>query len=145
MKETEMANQEHTIAVVEPALDGDTTLEYANQAVERGGRASVIVLLGRKTVAGIAAFAESEDLTFPDGREIYIHRLARDYSMLFNGREQVTVVADGHDANRVVFDRASREDATTVVVPQRLVNRRNWRSSVAKSPVPVVITPPKAA
>lgn len=140
-----MAYQEHTIAVVEPALDGDTTLRYAKQAVERGGRASVMVLLGRETVAGIAAFAESEELTFPDGREIYLNRLARDYSELFDGREQVTIVADGHNANRVVFDRAGQDDATTVVVPQRLVNRRSWRASVAKSPVPVVITPTKAA
>ena len=138
-------SQEHTIAVVEPALDGHTTLEYAKEAVERGGRASVIVLLGRETVAGIAAFAEAEELTFPDGREIYIDRLARDYSVLFNGRERVTIVADGHDANRLVFDRATREDATTAVVPQRLVSRRNWRTSVAKSPVPVVVAPPKAA
>lgn len=140
-----MTNQEHTIAVVEPALDGDTTLHYAKQAVERGGRASVMVLLGRETVAGIAAFAEAEELTFPDGREIYINRLARDYSELFDGREQVTIVTDGHNANRVVFDRANQDEATTVVVPQRLVSRRNWRASVAKSPVPVVITPTKAA
>ena len=145
MKETEMANQEHTIAVVEPVLDGDTTLHFAKQAVERGGRASVMVLLGRETVAGIAAYAEAEDLTYPDGREIYIKQLARNYSELFDGREHVTIVTDGHNANRVVFDSASKEEATTVVVPQRLVNRRGWRASVAKSPVPVVIAPPAAA
>ena len=138
-------SQEHTIAVVDPALDGETTLDYAKQAVEHGGRASVIVLFGRDTVAGIAAFAEAENLSFPDGREIYVDRLARQYSEAFNGKEQVTIVTDGHDANRLVFDRASREDATTVVLPQRLVSRRNWRSSVAKSPVPVVVAPTKAA
>ena len=138
-------SQEHTVAVVDPALDGDTTLTYAKETVERGGRASVIVLFGRNTVAGIAAFAKAEDLTFPDGREIYIDRLARQYSETFKGKEHVTIVTDGSDANRIVFDRAAREDATTVVVPQRLVSRRNWRASVAKSPVPVVIAPAKAA
>lgn len=138
-------SQQHTIAVVEPALDGDITVEYAKEVVERGGRASVIVLFGRDTFDGIAAFAEAEDLTFPDGREIYMDRLARSYSEIFNGREQVTIVADGPDASRAVFDRVNRDGATTVVVPQRLVSRRRWKSSVAKSPVPVVITPTKAA
>ena len=140
-----MTNTEHTIAVVEPSLDGDTTLQYAKDVVDRGGRASVIVLLGRETVDGIIAFSDSEDLPLPDGREIYLDRLARQYSELFDGREQVTVVSDGHDANRLVFDRADREAATAVVIPQRLVSRRNWKSSVAKSPVPVVIAPAKAA
>ena len=138
-------SQEHTIAVVEPALDGETTIQYAKEAVDRGGRASIIVLLGTDTTDGIAAFAEAENLTYPDGREIYVERLAHNYSEIFHGKERVTIVADGPDANRLVFDRVSRDGATAVVMPQRLVSRRKWKSSVAKSPVPVVITPTKAA
>jgi hypothetical protein len=144
MKENDMKSQEHTIAVVEPAIDGDSTLEYARQAVERGGSASVIVLLGKESVAGIAAFSEAEDLTFADGREIYIDRLARSYNEMLSGSEQLTFVADGPEVDRLVFDRASSEDATTVVVPQRLVNRRRWKASVARSQVPVLIAPQAA-
>ncbi len=140
-----MTNHEHTIAVVEPSLDGDTTLQYAKDVVDRGGSASVIVLLGRETVDGIAAFSDSEDLPLADGREIYLDRLARQYSELFNGRERVAILSDGLGASRVVFDRAGHEAATSVVIPQRLVTRRKWKSSVAKSPVPVVIAPAKAA
>ncbi len=140
-----MNTYEHTVAVVEPALDGDSTLEFARRAVEQGGRASVIVLLGRETEAGIAAFAEAEDLTYPDGREIYMQRLAQMYSEQFNGKEQVTIVSDGPVASRLVFDRVARDGATTVVMPQRLVGRRGWKQNVAKSPVPVVVAPPKAA
>ena len=137
--------QEHTIAVVEPSLDGETTIRYAKEAVDRGGRASIIVLLGTDTTDGIAAFAKAENLTFPDGREIYMDRLAHNYSEIFNGKEQVTIVADGAHANRIVFERAARDGATTVVLPQRLVSRRKWKSAVAKSRVPVMITPPRAA
>lgn len=137
--------QEHTIAVVEPALDGEMTIKYAKEAVDRGGRATIIVLLGMDTIDGIAAFAEAENLTFPDGREIYMDRLAHNYSEIFNGKEQVTVVPDGPTANRVVFERAGQQGATTVVVPQRLVSQRRWKSAVAKSPVPVMVTPTKAA
>ena len=133
------------IAVVEPTLDGELPVEYARQAFDRGGTATVVLLIGKETVAHINAFAESEDLSFPDGREIYLERIADLYSEILQGRDRVTIVADGPAANRVVFDRAARQDATSVVVPQRLVNRRNWKSSVAKSTVPVVVAPPKAA
>jgi hypothetical protein len=74
-----------------------------------------------------------------------MERLAHNYSEIFHGKERVTIVTDGPEANRLVFDRASRDGATAVVMPQRLVSRRKWKSSVAKSPVPVVITPTKAA
>ena len=140
-----MTSHEHLVAVVEPTLDGELPVEYAKQALERGGRATVILLIGKETVANISAFADSEDLTFPDGREIYMERIADLYSEIFNGKDNVSIVIDGADANRIVFDNAARQEATSVVVPQRLVNRRNWKSSVAKSTVPVVVAPPKAA
>ncbi|MDJ0665416.1 MAG: hypothetical protein QNJ75_12765 [Acidimicrobiia bacterium] len=140
-----MTSREHTIAVGEPTLDGEMPVEYARQALDRGGAATVILLIGKETVANINAFARSEDLSFPDGREIYLERIAEMYSEILSGRDHVTIVADGPDANKVVFDRAAVQDATSVVVPQRLVNRRNWKSSVAKSTVPVVVAPPKAA
>ena len=140
-----MTSQNHTIAVVDPSLDGETTLEYAKQTVDQGGRASVIVLLGRETVDGIVAFSKAEELAVPDGREIFIDQLARRYSELLDGKEQVTIIADRPDTSRFVFDKAHTDGATSVVVPQRLVNRRKWKTSVARSQVPVVVTPPKAA
>jgi len=145
MKENDMTGQEHLVAVVEPTLDGEAPVEFAKQAFERGGRATVVLLIGKETVNNIAAFADAEDLTFPDGREIYLERVAELYSEIFKGKERVTIVADGPEANREVFDRVARDEATSVVVPQRLANRRNWKASVAKATVPVVITPPKAA
>jgi hypothetical protein len=49
------------------------------------------------------------------------------------------------DAGRLVFDTAVRSAATVVAMPQRLASLRGWRASVAKSQVPVMIIPPKAA
>jgi len=145
MKEYKMTGQEHLIAVVEPTLDGEAPVEFAKEAFDRGGRATVFLLIGKETVNNIAAFADAEDLTFPDGREIYLERIAELYSEIFNGKGSLTIVADGPEANRIVFDRVAREAATSVVVPQRLANRRNWKASVSKANVPVVLTPPKAA
>lgn len=140
-----MTSQEHTIAVVEPTLDGETTIDLAKQAVDRGGRATVVVLVNRKTRAAVAAFAHSEELTLPDAWEIYTERLSQAYSDRFSGGGKVTLVTNRRDANRVVFNTAARDEATSIVMPQRLVTRRNWKSSVAKSQIPVLIAPPRAA
>lgn len=124
-------NKEHALAVVEPSLDGDTTLELAKETVARGGAATVVVLLGRETEANIAAFANAEDLTLPDGREIYLNRLSAMYADLFGDR--VRFVIDGRHADRQVFAEAARGNATSVIMPQRLVGLRNWKSAVSKS------------
>ncbi|MFW2381178.1 MAG: hypothetical protein ACN4GZ_05415 [Acidimicrobiales bacterium] len=140
-----MTSQEHIVAVVEPALDGETTIDFAKQVVDRGGRATVVVLFSRKTVAAVTAFANAEDLSYPDAHEIYVERLAENYSARFGGNHQVAFVEDSSDADRVVFGRATRDAATSVAMPQRLVNRRKWKASVARSSIPVVIAPPLAA
>ncbi len=145
MKEAEMKNQEHMMAVVEPTRDGEATIEVAKQVVDRGGRATVLVLVTRDTVADIAAFAEAEDLRLPDAREIYAERLADVYSSRFGDHEVATIVTDGRRAGQIIFDTAGEVAATTVAMPQRLATRRGWRASVARSQVPVLITPPKAA
>lgn len=136
-------NNEHTLTVVEPTIDGAATIDAARETRARGGDATIVLLLGRETEANIAAFANAEDLTIADGREIYFQRLTETYEKLTGGK--VALVFDGPTISRWVFDRAARDHATSVVIPQRLVNRRHWKSSVAKSQVPVLLAPPKAA
>jgi hypothetical protein len=135
--------KEHTLAVLEPTLDGDSTLEFAKETVARGGDASIVVLLGRETEANIAAFANAEGLTFADGREIYLERLSAMYTDLFGDR--VSFVIEGRHVERDIFAEAIRGNATSVIVPQRLVGYRHWKSAVSKSQVPVLLAPPKAA
>lgn len=139
-----MNNQEHIVAVVDPSVDGDTTLDLAREVVDRGGRATVMVLASRDTIAGMTAFANAEDLTFPDAKEIYLERLALQYQERFNGREAPTILT-GVGSSRFVFARAAQEAASVVAVPQRLTKKRGWRKSVAKSPVPVLVAPLEAA
>ncbi len=145
MKETQMTSQEHIIAVVDPAQDGESTVDLAEQVVDRGGRATVVVLLSRKTVDEVTAFADAENLTYPDAHEIIVERLTESYLARFGGKTQVAFVADNSDTNRLVFSRAARDAATSVAMPQRLAKRRGWKSFVSGSPIPVTIAPPKAA
>jgi len=140
-----MNPQEHMVAVVEPNRDGESTIEHAKQVVDRGGRATVVVLVTRDTVSDIAAFADAEDIDFPEANAIYAERVARVYSARFGDTEVATIVTDQTDPNQVVFDTAGELAATSVAVPQRLLTLRDWRASVERSQVPVLIAPPKAA
>jgi len=145
MKVIEMNNREHMVAVVDPTVGEDSTLDLAQEVANRGGRVTVMVLASRNTVAGMSAFADSEDLPLPDAREIYLERLAAQYTERFGSHQAAATILTGSDASRFVFATAARTAATMIAMPQRLAARRGWRSSVAKSPVPVLIAPPRAA
>jgi len=139
-----MKTQEHIVAVVEPARDGEAALDVAQKVVSRGGQATVVVLVSRKTMSDVRDFAESESLTVPDATEIYFDRLAEMYVSMIGSSTAISVVTENASSGRSVFELASRIRPTSIVMPQRVANQRSWRSSVARSAVPVLITPPIA-
>jgi len=140
-----MKTQEHIVAFVEPTRDGESTLEIAQETVNNGGRATVVVLVNRKTMTDVRAFAESENLTVPDATAIYFERLADTYASRLGDGESSAVVTESAYAGRHLFKTATQANPTTIVMPQRLANRRGWRSFVGRSEVPVLITPPATA
>ncbi|MEA2011026.1 MAG: hypothetical protein U9N78_10010 [Actinomycetota bacterium] len=140
-----MKTQEHIVAVVEPARDGEVTLDIAQEVIGRGGRATVVVLVTRKTMSDIGAFAESENLTIPDASEIYFERLAEMYASRIGSPDTSAVVTQSASSSRVVFETAASVRPTSIAMPQRFANRRGWRASVARSKVPVLIAPAIAA
>ena len=139
-----MNTQEHIVAFVEPTLDGESALEVAQETINRGGRATVVVLVSRQTMSDVRDFAESEDLTVPDATAIYFDRLAATYSSRLGNENASAVVTESVYSGRYLFDVAAQAQPTTIVMPQRLANRRGWRSFVGRSEVPVLITPPRA-
>jgi MinD superfamily P-loop ATPase len=143
MKRMTMNTQEHIVAVVEPTLDGESTLDIAHQVVSRGGRATVVVVVTRKTMSDVQAFAESERLTVPDASEIYFERLAELYTSRVGGTDTSAVVTESASSGKIVFETAARVSPTSIAMPQRLASRRGWRGSVARSQVPVLIAPPR--
>ena len=140
-----MNTQEHVVAFVEPTLDGESALEVAQETINEGGRATVVVLVSRQTMTDVRAFADSENLTVPDATAIYFDRLAATYSSKLGNDKASAVVTESAYSGRYLFDVATRVEPTTIVVPQRLASRRGWRSFVGRSDVPVLITPSAAA
>ena len=144
MKRTDMNTQEHVVAFVEPTRDGESALEVAQETINSGGRATVVVLVSRQTMSDVRDFAESENLTVPDATVIYFDRLAATYSSRLGNENASAVVTESVYSGRHLFDVAAKAQPTTIVMPQRLANRRGWRSFVGRSEVPVLITPPRA-
>ena len=140
-----MNPQEHIVAVVESPREADTTLDIAREVVNRGGRATVVVLVGARTRRHIRDFAASENLTFPDAQEIYIERLSRMCSSRVGGVDTSAVVAEDDYTGRSAFAQAKKARPTTIAMPNNLANRLGWRGSVARSGVPVLIAPRAAA
>lgn len=139
-----MKTQEHVVAFVEPTRDGESALTAAQETVDNGGRATVVVLLTRQTMTDVRAFADSENLTVPDASAIYFERLADTYAARLGGDDTSAVVTESAYAGRHLFDVAAKANPTKIVMPQRLANRRGWRAFVGRSEVPVLITPPPA-
>ena len=140
-----MNTQEHVVAFVEPTRDGEAALKVAQETVSNGGRATVVVLLSRQTMTDVRAFADSENLTVPDASAIYFERLADTYAERLGGDDTSAVVTESVYGGRRLFDVATQVNPTKIVVPRRLANRRGWRAFVARSEVPVLITPPTVA
>ena len=145
MKEKEMKTKEHMVAVVEPTRDGEATIDLAQEVVDRGGRATVVVLITKDTIRNISAFAHSEAMAYADAKEIYVERLADVYTSRLGEEDAATIVTDDAHPSQVVFNTATRSAATSVAMPQRLATRRGWKAAVARSIVPVLIAPPTAA
>ena len=136
---------EHIVAVVEPTIAGESTLDVAHDTVSRGGRASVVVLLTKETIGNIRKFAEVEELTFPDAREIFLERLTDAYAARVGIGESSVVTLDTDTyTGRSVIENAQKH-ATTIAIAQKVANLRGWRAPISRSRVPILISPTRAA
>ncbi len=115
-----MNKQEHIVAVVDSTHEEDSTLNLARQVVDRGGRATVVVLVNGTTTSDIRRFAEAENLTVPDARAIYLERLSRMYSSRVGGLNTSAIVAERDYSGRSVFasaEKAEPDDHRRVAQP----------------------------
>lgn len=140
-----MTTNEHIVAVVEPTEDGEATLKIAHEVVDRGGKATVLIVLTNGTMNDVRAFAAAENIGFGDALEIFRERLAETYAARVGVDVTSTIIAERLPQGRTVFDAATDASATIIALPQKLARSRGWRGPVGRSRVPVVIAPPAAA
>ena len=61
-----MAKREHLLTLVEPTKGGDATLDLAHNTVERGGDATVVMVITDRVRRDISDYAASENLDRAD-------------------------------------------------------------------------------
>jgi len=138
--------REHIVTIVDGGYRGDAPLEMARRAVERGGRATLMVLFSAEDRGNIHALADAEALAAGEAEAIYIERTLAALTAEVGGSDTTAIVGvRPHEHRDLVEDALGTSDATSVVIPRRLAGRLTWRHAVTRARVPVVITPPRAA
>ncbi len=136
-----MILREHILAVVEPNDAGEISLATATDLVAHGGKATVLVLLDKKTVSDFRQFAEAENLGAHEGEAIAVNRLVSLYNSRVGGTDTQTIVAGSTSTVHDLLDVADKERATSIVIPQHLIAQRRLRKLVSDSRIPVLVTP----
>lgn len=132
---------DHLVAVVDAVADA-STLPVARTAVRAGGRATVLVSLGKQDRKHISEFAAAEHISSDEAESRYLHafdgRIRREL-----GPDTVVHVTGraGTDAPTVA---SIAGDATQFAIPSSLARTRSWRRAMARTDVPVTVTPSAA-
>lgn len=137
---------EHIVTIVDGSDAGGAPLEFTRRTLEQGGRATLVVLLSERDHDNIEAYAKAENLPPGEAEKRYIEATTVALTDLLGTPSIEAIVGvQAHErwdlADLVMTDM----DASTLVLPRHLAQRRPWRTVAKRSRVPVVITPPDGA
>ena len=133
--------RDHLVAVVDTATDA-STLPVARAVVRAGGRATVLVSLGRQDQQHIRDFAEAEHLSSGEAESRYLAALDGRIREELGPDTAVHVTGPAGTSVREVA--AVAGDATQIAIPSTLARRRSWRRAIGRTGTPVTVTPSAA-
>ncbi|MEE8600689.1 hypothetical protein [Euzebya tangerina] len=136
-----MEPRDHILAVVDTMEDYESTLGLAKDAIDHGGRATVLVHLGDSDRAHIRQYAASEELALHEAETTYINATLDRVRAFIGADHAAASVTDQVPDGRAVIESAVASEATAITVPSRLVGRRSWRRAMARTPLNVIVTP----
>ena len=135
-----MAKKEHLLTIVEPTDGGDSTLDLAHDVVNRGGDASVVMLITDRVRRNIADFASSENIGFGDAAAIAMEQLNRRTAERIGGTSSIQTYYETRNQVGEITEWLS-PDTTAIAVPERLLSTRSIRKLSNSTGLPVVVTP----
>ncbi len=137
-----MTRHEHILTIVEPTTGGDATLDVARETVERGGTASVVMVITDRVRRDFGDFAESEEIALGEAEALALDQLRELCARRVGGSPTVAThfgdVAAG-------LRRYLTTETTAIAVPDRLARSRWVRRLADRSGLRVTITPSRAA
>lgn len=138
---TTTTTYDHLVAVLDTAV-GASTLPVARTAVRAGGRATVLVSLGRTDRQHIRDFAEAEHISSGEADARCLNALDGQIRRKLGADTVVHVTGPADTSAGAVASIA--DDATQFAIPSSLARRRSWRRAPARTDVPVTVTPSAA-
>lgn len=136
-----MAKREHLLTLVEPTKGGDATLDLAHNTVERGGDATVVMVVTDRVRRDIDAYASSENLDRADAEGRALNQLDNYCRTRVGGSTNVVTRYTGPRTN--VAELVTPE-ITAIAVPEGLIGQRAIAKLVKRTGLPVVVAPAQA-
>lgn len=133
--------RDHLVAVVDTATDA-STLPVARTTVRAGGRATVLVSLGRQDREHIRELADAESISSDEAESRYLHAFDGQLRRELGPDTVVHVTGPAGTSAKAMASIA--HDATQFAIPSNLARRRSWRRALARPDVPVTVTPSAA-
>lgn len=134
----------NVVAVVDNPAEAETTLEIARKTVQRGGSATVVLLRTPQVIRDIRNMARQQQISPVVAEQLYVDRARETFNTTI-GHETTTIVPHRLASARGIVDTATKARATAIAVPASLTRRRGWARALAHAPVPVTVTPSRAA
>ncbi|MDH3302135.1 MAG: hypothetical protein OES24_16680 [Acidimicrobiia bacterium] len=136
-----MAKREHLLTLVEPTKGGDATLDLAHDTVERGGDATVVMVVTDRVRRDIDAYASSENLDRADAEGRALNQLDNYCRTRVGGS---TNVVTRYSSPRTNVAELVTPEITAIAVPEGLIGQRAIGKLVKRTGLPVVVTPAQA-
>lgn len=129
------SSNDHVVAVVEPTGGDHPELQVARDAIARGGRATLVLVITDRVRGDIRAFADSEGLHVHDAQPDALERIAASVESEMGDSARSMMVASGDVISAV----ASADDATSIVVPKNLLGRDGLWDLASRTHVPITL------
>lgn len=140
-----MSNQEHVLGLIDSHPNSTAVLDVAHDVVERGGRATLVVVLSSDDRRHIRDLADAEDIGVPDATALYMDNITETYGAFVGKTATVTVLHAPSLDPRAAIATAADEGVTIVALPSSLAGTRQGRSAIGRTAVPVLVVPARAA
>lgn len=137
-----MTKREHLLTLVEPTTGGDATLDLAHSTVERGGDATVVMVITDRVQRDIDAYAASENLDRPDAEGRALTQLDNYCRSRVGGS---TNVETRYSGPRTDVAELVTPEITAIAVPEGLMDQRAIGKLVKRTGLPVVVAPAATA
>jgi hypothetical protein len=138
---TKQSTNEHVVAIIDNLTGEEAALQLVSNSLSRGGTATVVVLLTSRVRRTIRDMAREQQISPTAAEQFYVDRIRETVNNVTGGNVPVVT----RRSSRVHGVLGSATQATAMAIPTSIAGRRGWGRALATVPIPVTVTPSRAA